>query len=207
MIGQPLIAVLMMTLALLALLKGLSLTVWGADPHSLPSLFPEKPLVIGDIVIPQVYLWSFVAGLMVFGMLELFFKYARVGLAARSVCDSEQAALSVGVDVPRVYSYVWIISCVVAAVGGIFLASMLCVVPLLSDIGLLVIPVVVLGGLESIAGALIAGVIIGVTESLSGGYLETFFPAVKLVIPYVILLIVLIIKPYGLFGLKRIERV
>jgi branched-chain amino acid transport system permease protein len=140
--------------------------------------------------------------LLLFG---LFFKYSSQGIYMRSVADNQTAALSLGVHVRRVFALSWAIACLVCAMSGIVLGVINGVnVYDLSGIGLKVFPVVILGGLDSIGGAILGGIIIGLLETFTGGYVST---SLKDVIPYVALIIILMIKPYGLFGLEEIERV
>jgi branched-chain amino acid transport system permease protein len=125
----------------------------------------------------------------------------------RAVAEDQQAAQSVGISIKRVFGMSWAISCTTAAIAGIILATMLSVVYTIADVGLASISAVLLGGLESLAGGILGGLIIGVIQNLCEGYLGGSISGIGEIAPYLILLLILLIKPYGLFGLKRIERV
>jgi branched-chain amino acid transport system permease protein len=139
----------------------------------------------------------------------VFFKYSLTGMAMRATADNQQVAQSLGVSVKRVFALSWCVATVVSTLGGIILGSVRGGVDFsLADLGLKVFPVVILGGLDSVAGAIIGGVLIGVLENLSGGYLDPVLGGgVKEVAPFVVLVIILMLRPYGLFGKVEIERV
>jgi len=138
----------------------------------------------------------------------LFFKFTRLGIAMRATANSHQVALSMGISVKSIFALSWAISAVVSAIGGVLIGSINGVNITFSDFGLKVFPAVILGGLDSIPGAVIGGLVVGILENLSGGYLSRYFGGgVKEVAPFVFLVIILMVKPYGLFGTKEIERV
>ena len=168
-------------------------------------LFGKRTFRIGAITIPPVYVTSTVVGLLFLLLFGLFFKYSSQGIYMRSVADNQTAALSLGVHVRRVFALSWAIAALVAGMSGIVLGIINGInVHDLSSVGLKVFPVVILGGLDSIGGAIIGGLIIGLLETFTGGYLS---PSLRDVIPYVVLVGILLIRPYGLFGLVEIERV
>jgi branched-chain amino acid transport system permease protein len=140
---------------------------------------------------------------------SLFFKYSRAGIAMRATAFSQQVALSMGISVKRIFALSWSIAAVVSAVGGVLLGSIRGGVDgALAFFGLKVIPVVILGGLDSVLGAIVGGLVMGVLENLSGGYLDPIFGGgVKEVAPFLFLVVILTVKPYGLFGKVKIERV
>ncbi|HBF43134.1 MAG TPA: branched-chain amino acid ABC transporter permease [Desulfobacteraceae bacterium] len=206
LIGEDLIEVIMLTLGLGIMFKGLMLFVFGGDIHDYPKFLPPALSVEwGLIKVPSVYVASFVIGIVFLIIFGLFFKYSSQGIFMRSVADNQPAAMSLGVHVRRIFALSWAIAALVAAMSGIVLGIINGVnVHELSGIGLKVLPVVILGGLDSIGGAILGGVIIGLLETFTGGYVST---SLREVIPYIMLMIVLMIKPYGLFGLVEIERV
>jgi branched-chain amino acid transport system permease protein len=160
---------------------------------------------LGAVNIAPVYVATFIIGLIFLLVFGLFFKYSSQGVYMRSVADNQTAALSLGVHVRRVFALSWAIAAVVCAMSGILLGVMNGInVHQMSEVGLKVFPVVILGGLESIGGAIIGGVIIGLLETFTGGYIST---SLRDVVPFIVLVIILLVKPYGLFGLKEIERV
>jgi branched-chain amino acid transport system permease protein len=206
LIGEPLIYVIMLTVGLAAMFKGLMLLVWGGNLHTYPDFLPEYLGISWNIVnIPPVYVAALIIGLVFLILFGLFFKYSSQGIFMRSVADNQKAALSLGVHVQRVFALSWAIAALVAGMSGIVLGIINGInVHDLSAIGLKVFPVVILGGLDSITGAIIGGLIIGLLETFTGGYLS---PSLRDVVPYIVLVFILLVKPYGLFGLKEIERV
>lgn len=206
LIGEPLIFVIMLTVGLAAMFKGLILLVWGGNLNTYPNFLPEiLGMRWGMVHIPPVYSATLIIGILFLTLFGLFFKFSSQGIYMRSVADNQRAALSLGVHVKRVFALSWAIAALVAGMSGMVLGIINGVnVHDLSAIGLKVFPVVILGGLDSIGGAIIGGIIIGLLETFTGGYLS---PSLRDVVPYVILVLILLIKPYGLFGLKEIERV
>jgi branched-chain amino acid transport system permease protein len=206
LIGEPLIYVIMLTVGLAAMLRGLLLLVWGGNLRTLPDFLPAWfDVQVGLVRIQPVYMTAFIVGILFLVLFGLFFKYSAQGIYMRSVADNQRAALSLGVHVRRVFALSWGIAALVAGMSGIILGIMNGInVHDLSAVGLKVFPVVILGGLNSISGAVIAGLIIGVLEAFTGGYLS---PSLRDVVPYIILVFILLVRPYGLFGLVEIERV
>jgi branched-chain amino acid transport system permease protein len=186
--------------------KGLILLIWGGNLHTYPEFLPESlALKLGAIYIAPVYTATLVISVIFLVLFGLFFKQSSQGIYMRSVADNQKAALSLGVNVRRVFALSWAIAAMVASMSGIVLGIINGVnVHDLSSIGLKVFPVVILGGLDSISGAIIGGIIIGLLETFTGGYLS---PSLRDVVPYIVLVFILLIKPYGLFGLVEIERV
>ncbi len=208
MIGEPAISIIMITIGLSLVLKSSVAAIWGVEIRAFPSIFPETPLRVGEIIVSQVYVYTFLASMVFLVLFALFFKYSRMGIAMRATANSNQVALSMGISVKKVFAISWCVAAVVSAVGGILIGNINGVNITLSSVGLKVFPAVILGGLDSIPGAVLGGLIIGVLENLSGGYLDQFFGGgVKEVAPFVVLVIILMIKPYGLFGTEEIERV
>jgi branched-chain amino acid transport system permease protein len=206
LIGEALIEVIMLTVGLAAMFKGLMLFVFGGDIHSYPQFLPEGlSLEFGAVSVPSVYMATFIIGILFLVIFGLFFKYSSQGIYMRSVAGNQPAALSLGVHVRRVFALSWAIAALVCAMSGIVLGTINGVnVHNLSAIGLKVFPVVILGGLDSIGGAILGGIIIGMLETFTGGYVST---SLREIIPYVVLVVILMVKPYGLFGLVEIERV
>lgn len=206
LIGEALIEVIMLTVGLASMFKGLMLFIFGGNVFNYPEFLP-KGLTFqwGVIKISPVYVMSFIIGVIFLAIFGFFFKYSSQGIYMRSVADNQPAALSLGVHVKRVFAMSWAIAALVCAISGIILGIMSGInVHNLSHMGLKVFPVVILGGLESIGGAIIGGLVIGLLETFTGGYVST---SLKEVIPYIVLIFILLVKPYGLFGLVEIERV
>jgi branched-chain amino acid transport system permease protein len=208
MIGEPAISIIMITIGLSLVLKSSVAAIWGVEIRAFPSIFPETPLRFGEIIVSQVYVYTFLASMVFLVLFALFFKHSRMGIAMRATANSNQVALSMGISVKKVFAISWCVAAVVSAVGGILIGNINGVNITLSSVGLKVFPAVILGGLDSIPGAVLGGLIIGVLENLSGGYLDQLFGGgVKEVAPFVVLVIILMVKPYGLFGTEEIERV
>ncbi len=206
LIGEALIQVIMLTVGLAAMFKGLLLFVFGGNLHSYHQFLPESfGVKLGAVYISPAYTTSLVLAIVFFVLFGLFFKYSSLGIYMRSVADNQPAALSLGVHVRRVFAISWGIAGLVCAMSGIVLGIINGInVHELSSVGLKVFPVVILGGLESIGGAIVGGIIIGVIETLTAGYIST---SLREVAPYVVLVLILLVKPYGLFGHVEIERV
>lgn len=209
MIGEPVISVIMVTLGLSSVLKAIVQGIWGTDTRPFPEIFPSTPVQIGPLPVSQGYLYSVGCVAILLLLFTLFFKYSRAGIAMRATAFSQQVAQSMGISVRRMFALAWAIAAVVSAIGGILLGGVRGGVDAaLAAIGLKVIPVVILGGLDSILGAIVGGLLVGVLENLAGGYLDPIFGGgVKEVAPFVILVLILMIKPYGLFGKVHIDRV
>lgn len=206
LIGEKLIFVIMLTVGLSAMFKGLILLIWGGNLHTYPEFLPASlEFHLGPVYIAPVYSATLVISIIFLILFGLFFKKSSQGIFMRSVADNQKAALSLGVHVRRVFALSWAIAAMVACMSGIVLGIINGVnVHDLSAIGLKVFPVVILGGLDSIGGAIIGGIIIGLLETFTGGYLS---PSLRDVVPYIVLVFILMVKPYGLFGLVEIERV
>ncbi len=209
LIGEPVLTVIMVTVGLSFFFKGCVELIWGTDTQVFePPVFAIEPIRIGPLVIGQVYLWSFIAAIILLIIFVCFFKYTRWGLAMQATADDEMAALSLGVSARFVYAAAWAIAFMAAGVGGSLLGNINGLNISVGYLGLLVLPAVVLGGLNSIPGAIVGGIIIGILENLSGAYLDRFFPGgVKEIAPFVFMAVFLLFKPYGIWGWERIERV
>ena len=206
LIGEPIISVIMVTLGLTYIMRGLVIMIWGNDIRQF-NIFPDQPIDFWGVKLTQLYLYSMGISFALLIFFAIFFKYARTGVFMRAVADHQTAAQSMGISVKRVFAMSWCISAVVSSIGGILVGNIAGVGVDLSYIGLKVLPAVILGGLDSILGAIIGGLIVGVLEFLSAGYLDPYIPAINEVFPFIVLVLVLMIKPYGLFGTEEIERV
>ena len=210
MIGEPVISIIMVTIGLSSVLRSIVTAIWGTQIQVYdPPLFPEATVNLIGVPTSQVYLWSFGLSAVLLALFAVFFKYSKAGVAMRATAFSNQVALSMGIPVKNIFALAWCIASVVSAIGGILIGSINGINVQLGHFGLKVFPAVILGGLDSIPGAAIGGLIVGVLENLSDGVLKTTFglSGIKEVAPYVFLVIILMIKPYGLFGKKEIERI
>jgi branched-chain amino acid transport system permease protein len=208
LIAQPILSLIVVTLGLAYFFEGLMGLIWPWAAASLLPLFPQEPLRIGAAVMAQEYLWAGVIALILFGVLAAFYKYHRYGVVMRATADDQFAVQACGVPVTSIFSSSWVLACLAGAASGILLALIGGIQYALITSGLKVLSVVILGGLDSFLGAIVGGIIIGLAENLGGGYLSgIFWPGIKDIIPFIIILVVLFIKPYGLFGEVRIERI
>lgn len=207
MIGEPIISVIMITIGLSSLLQAIVNAIWGTTGRAFPSFLPRTPIDIAGAIVPLDRFIALGVVAVLLASFIVFFRYSKEGIAMRATADDQQAALSMGISVKRIFAIAWSIAAMVAAVAGVIVAN---IVELngaaIAGIGLRVFPVVILGGLDSIQGAIIGGIIIGLIESYTAGYTS---PALGLssVVPFIVLILILMVKPYGLFGEVRIERV
>jgi len=209
LIGEPILAVIMVTVGLSFFLKGLVGYIWQNDTRVFdPPVFSIKPIQVGFLQLSPVYLWSFILAIVLLVVFVAFFKYTRWGLSMQATADDETAALSLGVSARFVYAAAWAIAFMSAGVGGALLGNINGINISVGYLGLLVLPAVVLGGLNSVPGAIVGGILIGVLQNLAGIYLDQFTPGgVKEIVPFVFMAVFLLFKPYGLWGWERIERV
>jgi branched-chain amino acid transport system permease protein len=209
MIGEPVISVIMLTLGLASILKAIVQGLWGVETIPYPQIFPSAPVMVGPLPVSQGYLYSMASVALLLVLFTAFFKYTRAGIAMRATAFSQQVALSMGVPVKHIFALAWSIAAVVSAIGGVLLGGIRGGVDgAFAFFGLKVIPVVILGGLDSVPGAIVGGIVMGILENLAGGYLDPVFGGgVKEVAPFIALVAILAVKPYGLFGKVKIERV
>ncbi|MBI2461805.1 MAG: branched-chain amino acid ABC transporter permease [Candidatus Rokubacteria bacterium] len=212
LIGRPVIAVIMATIGLAAILKGTGPLVWGAETKNLPLPIPEAPFLVNvlDVVVLVSPIQLVAAGvslafLAVFGYI---FLRSRMGIAMRAVADSQQVAMAMGINVERYFALAWAMAGIVSALGGIIWGNLLGVDVHLALVGLKVFPVVILGGLDSIPGAVVGGLIVGVVEGVAAGYIDPYVGGgTKDFVPYLLMILALMVRPYGIFGKEIIERV
>jgi len=208
LIGEPILAIIMVTVGISYFFKGIIEFIWGTDIRVFtPPIFSLKPFSIGFLKISTVYFWSFVLAIVLFLVFVAFFKYTRWGLSMQATADDETAALSLGVSARFVYAASWSIAFMSAGVGGALLGNINGVTISVGYLGLLVLPAVVLGGLNSVPGAIVGGLLIGVLQNFAGTYLDVYFPGgVKDIFPFAFMAIFLLFMPYGLWGWVKIER-
>jgi branched-chain amino acid transport system permease protein len=201
--GQPVISVLMATIGLASALHGAVDAVWGGRNYEMPSLLPRTPLVLGDVMIPGKIIWSFLLATTVIVLFTLYFRFSRTGISMRAAASDPVTAYVLGIDVRATQRLTWIFAGLVGAIAGILVASVTSLSPALGSAALGVLAIIILGGLDSIAGAIVAGLIVGLIESLTAGYLGG---KVRDIVPYVTVLVILLVRPYGLFGTRQVER-
>jgi len=208
LIGRPVISVVMATIGLQAVLRGFATLAFGAGTRAIVMPISDSPISLGPVTVPPVQLVGAGVSLVFFAGFTWFFQKSRVGVAMRAVADSQQVAMAMGINVQRYFALAWAMAGVVSALGGIVWGAMLGVDNQLALVGLKVFPVVILGGLDSIIGAVVGGLIVGIVENLAAGYLDPYVGGgTKDFVPYVLMIAVLMIRPEGIFGRHRIERV
>jgi len=206
--GQPLLSVAFMTLGLGLIIQGLMVLIWGFDSDIVPRFYPVGGVSIGPISFSYDHLLSFIIAIALVVGLYLFYRYSRTGLAMRVTAESHVIAQSLGLKIKAITALSWIIATIVAAIGGMLLANIMAIDSSMLDIGLRAIAVILVGGLESPTGAILAGLLIGVVETVAAGYIDPYVGGgFRDVAAFVILLIALLVRPYGFFGWKRIERI
>ena len=209
LIGQPILAVIIATLALGYLLEGIAIMAWGADTKGLPEFIPREAIWLGPVSIAQHYLWAFGIAIFLFILLLIFFRYTKMGLDIQIVSEDQQVARSLGIRVKNILAQSWAFALVIAAISGILYAALNSVNTGNAMVGLTkALPVMLLGGLESLHGALIGGIIVGIFEIVVGGYIDPLVGGgFSNVAPLFLMLIILLVRPYGIFGWQRIERI
>ncbi|CAB3633765.1 MAG: branched-chain amino acid ABC transporter permease [Achromobacter sp.] len=203
MLGESPISVFMITVGLASILVGVVELIWTADQRRLPEFMPRAPVMVGEaFVAPKVFYGFWVALALVLLVLAVF-RYWRGGVALRATASDQGAAYAMGINVPRVFSLSWAAAGAIAAVSGVIVGAIGGISSSMGVFGLSVLVVVIVGGLDSVAGALVGGIFIGLLEAWAGAYLGGEY---KLLATFVVLVAVLMMRPYGLFGTREIER-
>ena len=203
LLGEPPISVFMVTVGLGSVLVGLVEMIWSADQRRLPDFLPSDPIMVGDAFLAPKVFWGAVIAVTMIAAVLLLFRFWRGGVALRATASDQAAAYSVGINVPRVFSLSWVVSAMIAAVSGIIVGSIGGISSSMGVFGLSVLVVVIVGGLDSVLGALVGGLFIGLVEALAGSYLGGEY---KLLATFIVLVCILMVRPYGLFGTHEIER-
>ncbi|MFH1116496.1 MAG: branched-chain amino acid ABC transporter permease [Pseudomonadota bacterium] len=207
MIGEPQFAVVMVTIGLSIFLRSISGIIFGHENKVFQSPFSQTAINFKGLVLSHTHLWAMIVSAIMVLVFFIFFKYSRVGLSMRGVANDQDTAMLMGISVKRVFALTWGLSFAIGSIAGVFLANVMVLNVGLSLVAIKAFPAVILGGLESIPGAIIGGLAIGVLETIVGGYLDQTFPGIKDLTAFIVLFLVLMIRPYGLFGKKEIERV
>jgi branched-chain amino acid transport system permease protein len=220
MIGRPVVAIIMATIGLAAFLEGVFPMIFGSATRSLDLGIPNDPIIIGDVYLTPINVVGALVAILFFAGFTWFFVKSRKGVALRAVADNHQVSMAMGINVERYFVLAWSMAGVVAVLGGLLWGSAIGVDNTLAVVGLKVFPVVILGGLESIKGCVVGGIIVGIIEAWGGTYLDPamtqewfreFFPfeggGTKDFLPYLLMIVVLFFRPYGLYGKVVIERV
>lgn len=208
LVGESVFAMVMVTIGLLVLLRGVVLLAFGPQVRPFPIVIPLQPVIIGEMLIPtNLLVGGVVTAIAAFGM-SWFFNRTRTGLKMTAVAEDHQVAMALGISVKRSIAFAWVLGCLLSTLGAVIYLTGKSLSFLASDIGFAALPVALLAGLESIGGLLLAGIIVGVIQGLATAYLDPLVGgAVGSVLPFVIMLLILLVKPTGLFGWRTIERV
>lgn len=201
--GQPGVSVMMATIGMASIMHGGVEAIWGGDTYAPPSLLPRTPLLLGEVLIPGTVLGNFaIATLLIVGFL-LFFRYSKTGVALRATASDPVTAATLGININYASRLTWILAGSVGTVAGVLIASSAGLSPALAAAALGVFAAIILGGMDSVLGAIVASLIIGLVESLAAGYLGG---KARDIVPYVVVLLILVVRPYGIFGTRTIER-
>jgi branched-chain amino acid transport system permease protein len=204
MLGEPIFAIVMVTVGLAVILRGVTIMIWGPDPYTFNAGISTEVVYLGTVPFYPAQLYMIAAlGVMTF-IAWAFLRFSRMGIAMRAVAAHETAALLVGISVSRIHAIAWMLSSALAAVAGVLFAANFKLAPDLWFQGLKSFPAVILGGMDSVIGAAAAGIIIGLVENLFQGYVGQ---GLREITGFIVIIIVLMVRPYGLFGSKDIERV
>ncbi|MGH8905693.1 MAG: branched-chain amino acid ABC transporter permease [Egibacteraceae bacterium] len=204
LVGEEPVAVIMVTIGLAAFLQAVVQFIWGTMPQRFPSFIPKGTIQLAGVTVPVDRLVAMAVAAIVLTGFSVFFRYSRSGIAMRAVADDQQAALAMGISVRRVFAISWALAAVSAVIGGALVANLIGVSSDLALFGLAVFPVVIIGGLDSVPGTIVGGLLIGLLISYTAGYVGL---GLQTVVPFVVIALVLMGRPYGLFGQARIERV
>lgn len=204
LIGQPVISAVMVTLGLGWVLQGAASLIWGQTPKQLPDILPRTPLILGDIVVPGRSAWGFAIAIGVAVICVGYFKLSRTGVALRATASDQVTAYSMGINVPASIRLTWVLAAISTTFAGVIAGSINGITPDLGNVAINVLAVVLLGGVNSIGGVIVAGLIMGWLETLVGAYFGGHW---REVIPYLAVLLVLMVRPSGLFGSKPVERI
>ncbi len=208
MIGRPVVAIIMATIGLALMFRGLGPLLFGAETRPINLPIPDLPIIWGPLFMSPIDVLGAAISVIFLAGFGWFFLKSRIGVAMRAVADSHQVSMAMGINVERYFVIAWVLAGVVALLGGIVWGNAIGVDTQLAALGLKVFPVVILGGLDSIIGVVVGGIIVGVVEALAAGYLDPYVGGgTKDFTPYVLMILVLMVRPYGIFGKPIIERI
>ena len=208
LVGESVFSMVMVTIGLVILIRGVVLVVWGAVDRQFPALLPTSPFIVGDLLMPKALVIGAGLTLVMTVALWWFFNRTRVGLTLTAVAEDPYTAISVGVPVKRAVTLAWMMGTCIATVGAIVLLNGRSLSVLSADVALAALPVALLAGLESIGGLMLAGAIVGIIQSLVAAYVDPRIGgSASSIVPFVFMLFILVVRPTGLFGWRHIERV
>lgn len=208
LIGQPAFSLVLMTVGLLILLRGLELVVFGAEPRNFPQIFPTEPIVLGPFRFDPALFWGGIIALLIVVALTWFFEWTRFGRRFSAVAEDHVVAQSLGISVEQAVTVAWVLAAILGGFASIVFLNARTLTFMASEIGFRALPVALLAGLESVRGVPLAGLIVGVGESLARGYIDPLTNGgMADVLPYILMIIIVLFRPQGLYGWKIIERV
>ena len=208
LIGRDVIAIIMATIGLASILKGVLLLIWGPLSVNIPLPISEAPVEVFTLLVKLIAVVGALISILFLAGFTLLFLRSRIGIALRAVADNQTVAQAMGIDVRHYFALTWVTAGVVATIGGILWGNMIGADVHTALIGLKVFPVVILGGLTSIPGAILGGLIVGAAENLAAGYIDPLVGGgTKDFVPYILMILALMVRPYGFFGEQVIERV
>jgi branched-chain amino acid transport system permease protein len=204
MLGEPMFSRVMVTIGLAVVIRSTVILIWGVEPKPYPRLLGDQVLRMGEFALYPGQIFTLVLLAVLCLIMWVFFQRSRVGIAMRATSNNETTALLMGINVKRISAMAWALSALFAAASGLAFCMMFALEPEISQMGLRGFPATILGGLDSVVGGALGGLIIGVAENLAGGYLGR---GLKEIAGFVLIVVVLMVKPFGLFGQREIERV
>lgn len=208
LIGESVFSMVMVTIGLVILIRGVVLVIWGAGDRSFPAILPATPIIVGDLILPIALVIGAVITLVFTLGLSYFFNHTRLGLTLTAVAEEPTIALSLGISVQKAVIFAWMLGTAIATVGAIIFLSGRSLTVQTADVSLAALPVALLAGLESITGLILAGAVVGVVQSLVAAYVDPLIGgSASSIVPFVFMLLILLIRPTGLFGWRHIERV
>ena len=208
LIGKPMLVTFLLTLVIGIGIQGMTIIAWEGLPQTFPSFVPRGNLNVGGIALSYLSLAAFAVAVAMFVIFVLFFRFTRTGFGMKSVSEDPDLSRALGIDVEQIYAISWLIGGIAAAIGGILVASVYAVDTSLGLVGMVrAIPVLLLGGLESLPGCIIGALIIGVVELMASTYIDPHVSGFRELLPFILIIAMLMLRPHGLFGQKRIERI
>ena len=208
LIGESVFSMVMVTIGLVILIRGVVLVVWGAGDRSFPAILPTTPIIVGDLILPTSLVIGAVITVIFTLGLSYFFNRTRVGLTLTAVAEEPTIALSLGISVHKAVVFAWMMGTAIATIGAIIFLSGRSLTVQTADVAFAALPVALLAGLESITGLMLAGVVVGVVQSLVAAYVDPMIGgSASSIVPFVFMLLILLVRPTGLFGWRHIERV
>jgi len=208
LIGQTMLVTFIITLVLgFTVIPGLATLFWGGSPQVM-KIFPLGRMTVGPVNFSYTFLFSFIIATALFLIFVFYFRYTKTGLLMRCVSEDNLISQSLGINVKWIFALSWVVGCLSAAIGAILLGTMFAVNSELGGLAIIhALPVVLLGGLESVPGAFIGALFVGLAETFAGTYVDPYVSGFRELMPYILMVLILMLRPHGLFGLKRIERI